>query len=670
MTSQYVSMKRSAMTSPTSRSEFRDDVTVSLDQTFRDDVTIRLDETFRDDVTVGLMSSACQLSLSIPARNEPKRLSGFIGSAPSGRTFKTVFWKVDLDTVAKGKTWAEMLEQLKAMWWPYPGEQLDWLKKYYFRLKSRPKLDELATQRCCHMTLRKIKSEFGYSTREICCAMVAMMTARRIPEMVAPPMCIVRGGGCSTGEVNRCPVCEKEDLLHSKMLLRLLMLAGCVAATLAVVFPPSVNRFLEEQQGDLDAKNDTKLWVLIVAGSNGFYNYRHQADAYHAYQIMKRHGLPDEQIILMHFDDIAHDPENPTPGIVINHPNGSDVYKGVLKDYTGATVTAPNFLNILSGNAKAMKGIGSGRVINSRPQDHIFVNFVDHGAPGLVAFPSDELSATDLNAVIKKMYKAKRFAKMLFYVEACESGSMFENLLPKNINVFATTAANAEESSYACYYDDLRQTYLGDVYSVNWMEDTDEENLSKETIQTQFELVKGETNTSHVEEYGDLNLAKLVLGEFFGGSFADPIVLPKASKTDAVPSEQVYMKLLAIKVEKATSKEERHYWSEQIRSAGAKRSFLTKTLVKIANAVADNPARSNVEALLRTRRPIDEDSHECLAVANKFFSKTCFSLAKNEFALFNAPRLLANACMDGVSAKQLVQVMQEVCTHQPMTGIH
>lgn len=26
---------------------------------------------------------------------------------------------------------------------------------------------------------------------------------------------------------------------------------------------------------------------------------------------------------------------NPTPGVIINRPNGSDVYKGVLKDYTG-----------------------------------------------------------------------------------------------------------------------------------------------------------------------------------------------------------------------------------------------------------------------------------------------------------------------------------------------
>ena len=39
--------------------------------------------------------------------------------------------------------------------------------------------------------------------------------------------------------------------------------------------------------------------------------------------------------------------------------------------------------------------------------------------------------------------------------------------------VWATTAANSRESSYACYHDRKRGTYLGDVYSVNWMEDSD-----------------------------------------------------------------------------------------------------------------------------------------------------------------------------------------------------
>lgn len=35
------------------------------------------------------------------------------------------------------------------------------------------------------------------------------------------------------------------------------------------------------------------------------------------------------------------------------------------------------------------------------------------------------------------------------------------------------TAADPRESSYACYYDKLRGTYLGDVFSVKWMEDSD-----------------------------------------------------------------------------------------------------------------------------------------------------------------------------------------------------
>jgi len=46
-------------------------------------------------------------------------------------------------------------------------------------------------------------------------------------------------------------------------------------------------------------------------------------------------------------------------------------------------------------------------------------------------------------------------------------------VLSELLSVWATTAANAEESSYACYYDRNRQTYLGDVYSVKWMEDSD-----------------------------------------------------------------------------------------------------------------------------------------------------------------------------------------------------
>jgi len=36
------------------------------------------------------------------------------------------------------------------------------------------------------------------------------------------------------------------------------------------------------------------------------------------------------------------------------------------------------------------------------------------------------------------------------------------------------TAADPHESSYACYFDTMRNTYLGDVFSVMWMQDTEQ----------------------------------------------------------------------------------------------------------------------------------------------------------------------------------------------------
>lgn len=39
------------------------------------------------------------------------------------------------------------------------------------------------------------------------------------------------------------------------------------------------------------------------------------------------------------------------------------------------------------------------------------------------------------------MFNKKMYSELVFYVEACYSGSLFEGL-PTNINVFATTAAD------------------------------------------------------------------------------------------------------------------------------------------------------------------------------------------------------------------------------------
>ena len=44
----------------------------------------------------------------------------------------------------------------------------------------------------------------------------------------------------------------------------------------------------------------------------------------------------------------------------------------------------------------------------------------------MVAFGENTLKAVELNKAIKEMYAEKKYNKMVFYVEACESGSMFK----------------------------------------------------------------------------------------------------------------------------------------------------------------------------------------------------------------------------------------------------
>ena len=72
-----------------------------------------------------------------------------------------------------------------------------------------------------------------------------------------------------------------------------------------------------------------RLWAVLVAGSRGWDNYRHQADVCHAYQVLHGHGVPEDNIIVMMYDDIAYHQSNPYQGEIFNTPNGSDVYQGV-----------------------------------------------------------------------------------------------------------------------------------------------------------------------------------------------------------------------------------------------------------------------------------------------------------------------------------------------------
>merc|ERR1712054_237363 len=198
----------------------------------------------------------------------------------------------------------------------------------------------------------------------------------------------------------------------------------------------------------------------------------------------------------MVFDDVANNRENPFKGKLFNKPDptgpGVDVYAGCEIDYKGKDVTPENFVKVLTGT-------GQGKVLKSTSADNVFVNFVDHGGVGLIGFPRSTMHKEELTGALKTMKEKNMFNRLVFYLEACESGSMFEGMsIP---GVYGLTAANAHESSWGTYcmpQDKVNGKHigscLGDLFSVNWMEDLDlKTGVSEETLEKQYTLIISDT---------------------------------------------------------------------------------------------------------------------------------------------------------------------------------
>lgn len=202
-------------------------------------------------------------------------------------------------------------------------------------------------------------------------------------------------------------------------------------------------------------------------------------------------------------DDVARSSDNPFPGQLFNAPTNAgdtfyDVYPGCVdeRSYVGSNVTAANFLAVLTGNSS----VATGAVLESGPRSHVLLAFFDHGAGGLVCFPEGPMlyvrraqahartippnhtlsppphnptQADELGAALDTMHGTGMYGQLVFYMEACESGSMFPSL-PNNTRAYATTAADADESSWGTFCppdsDTVNGTHidscLGDLYSV------------------------------------------------------------------------------------------------------------------------------------------------------------------------------------------------------------
>lgn len=355
------------------------------------------------------------------------------------------------------------------------------------------------------------------------------------------------------------------------------------------------------------------------------------------YQILTQFsGIPKERVILFLTDDLANSTLNPRKGVIINEPNGSNLYEGLdlSADYTRSEVTVENFLKVLNGDQQLAKS--GKKVLPGKFHENVLIYYSDHGNPGFLNFPDDILSATKFNKALQRLAGMNKFNKMVVALESCYSGSIFDqNLLKPDLSIWAVTATNANERSFSQFYE--YDTYLSDVFSQNWFYSWIACEKANLTLAEQFEMVKLQTNKSHVSAFGDFKLANTTkLNEFLHPTtdIADQCLNKRAldKLSPAVrllsPSSEVEMTKYRIFDEKDAKIEgrRRSLLHEFLRV----RHFLRRHVIGLAQRIARLLSIRSYSVLMDNDQAVIED-RECYERLVEVYHANCFRLNEQTY---------------------------------------
>ena len=274
-------------------------------------------------------------------------------------------------------------------------------------------------------------------------------------------------------------------------------------------------------------------WALFVSGNHGWYNYCISSTICRGYDLLHDAGIAEDHIVYMGFNDVWNYPDNPFPGQIFTDTSdgpGVDYAAGCKPhiDYPDDMVTAELFMATLRGDKKMvtkLTGVENPKVIESTADDTIFVYYMDHGAIGFCEVGKSDLHEIVFMDTINKMYENKQYKELVFYFEACHSGSMFRKL-EKGKNVYAFTGSDTEHSAWMCNCppDDVVDgkamgTCLSAYYDNYWMQEVTD-NGADITNNEMFKLVHEKTEKKtdqNVSQFGDIDtIGEKSLKEYIG----------------------------------------------------------------------------------------------------------------------------------------------------------
>ena len=244
-------------------------------------------------------------------------------------------------------------------------------------------------------------------------------------------------------------------------------------------------------------------YAVLVAASEGWKNYRHQADVLGMYHFLKERGYDDDHIILIMADDLADNEKNPLKGVVRREIGGANLYKDLQIDYKLGDLSLDDLKHILIGDPSDAYPVTLGTSKN----DNVFFFWSGHGTQRGWKWKEEE----DLSAEFAKaMFSQMKYRKMFAIIETCYSGAVAQGCtgIP---GLLMMTAANPYETSKADVLDDELLVYLTNTFTssiLSWFY------INPNTVIRDLYLhAFDKTNGSHVMVYNSDYYGNLYLND-------------------------------------------------------------------------------------------------------------------------------------------------------------
>lgn len=220
----------------------------------------------------------------------------------------------------------------------------------------------------------------------------------------------------------------------------------------------------------------TGQYAVLVQGSNGIENYRHQSDVLSVYQLLRQNGFPDDHIILVIDHSLATDPRNHEQGIVRASAGGPDLLGGTDRlpaaqpDYDNTGLSATDISHIL-------QGVQTARTPVVLPRDeglNVLFYWSGHGrngefvwrdAPNGQGFTRKLLQQT---AQAMLAPEAPTCRKLMMVAEPCYSEGVL-TALEGIRGALGISGANAAEQSWADNWSPTALIWLSDRFTQNFV---------------------------------------------------------------------------------------------------------------------------------------------------------------------------------------------------------